>query len=108
MKKGDIVLVPFPFTDLSNTKNRPALVLAYDQRDVILAFISTQVHLASSNDLLLRPNATNGLKKESLLRLSKLITLDARLILGKIGALTAAELAQADSSLARILGLRIE
>lgn len=28
MKKGDIIPIPFPFTDLSGSKNRPAIILA--------------------------------------------------------------------------------
>jgi mRNA interferase MazF len=44
MKKGDIVLVPFLFTDLSSTKKRPALVLVSTKQDVMLAFITTKMH----------------------------------------------------------------
>lgn len=43
MKKGDVVLVPFPFTDLSSKKRRPALVLLASEYDVVLAFITTKL-----------------------------------------------------------------
>lgn len=41
--KGKIILVPFPFTDLTATKLRPALVLLEGEQDVVVAFISSKV-----------------------------------------------------------------
>ncbi len=92
MKQGDIVLVPFPFTDLAGSKVRPALVLIVTTLDVTLAFVTTQLQWQESTDLLLNPNPLNGLKKVSLIRLGKLATVDRNLIEGRMGELEADQL----------------
>lgn len=43
MKKGDIVLIPFPFTDLLGNKFRPAVILIDSEDDVTVCFITTQL-----------------------------------------------------------------
>ena len=92
MKKGDIVLIPFPFTNLSGQKNRPALVLVSSSEDLTVAFITTQLKWADQHDLTVEPSTANGLKAVSLIRLSKMSTIDKNLALGKLGSLTTPEL----------------
>ena len=105
MKKGDIVLVPFPFTDLSGKKNRPAVVLVATERDVTVVFITTQLKWNDEWDIRLEPNATNGLKATSLVRLNKFATLDKETVLGKLGALTESELVLMNKNLNALLQL---
>jgi len=85
MPKGDIVLIPFPFTDLTGNKLRPALVLTETHLDLTIAFITTQLQWQEPTDILLQPGYSNGIKKTSLIRLSKIATVDRSLVVGKIG-----------------------
>lgn len=105
MKKGDIILVPFPFTDLTGNKKRPALVLVNGKVDITLAFISTQTKWGEETDILLEPSEENGLKKESLIRLSKLATIDKDLAIGKLGEIDQNKLIMVNQNLKRILQL---
>ena len=107
MKKGDIILLPFPFTDLSGNKTRPALVLISNPLDVTVAFITTQIGWQEANDLVLSANSINGLKRNSLVRLSKLATIDSGLVLGKLGEVSKNELYQIDKNLIVILQINI-
>jgi len=75
MRKGDIVLIPFPFTNLKGTKRRPAVILYKGEMDVIVSFITSRVKWEEKTDLLIVPDQLNGLKKPSLIRINKIATL---------------------------------
>jgi mRNA interferase MazF len=108
MKKGDIILVPFPFTDLSGNKLRPALVLVNEGDDVIAAFISTILKQRFRSDFLIKKNAKNSLKKDSLIKLNKLATLSHDLVKGKIGEISGEELKEVDKKLLELFNLKLE
>lgn len=105
MVRGDIVLVPFPFTDLSGTKKRPALVLFAGNLDGTVSFISTQQQWKEESDLLLNPNPFNGLKKPSLLRTSKIATLDKSLVIGRLDPLSISEVKMLNKKLLSLFEL---
>ena len=105
MVKGDIILIPFPFTDLSGRKNRPALVLVSGKLDITVSFISSQLQWMEDSDILLSPSLLNGLKKKSLLRTSKIATLDKSLAIGRIGSLSSSELTEVNDKLLALFEL---
>lgn len=88
----DIVLVPFPFTDLSASKKRPALIISPDKYnsgiDVIIAFITSNMAVKSKpGDYHIRGWKQAGLPKPSLIRM-KLATIDKTIIVRKLGELS--------------------
>ena len=87
--KGKIVVITFPFTDLTSTKLRPALVLNETEKDVIVVFISSRTGKATPNDILINKKHSEfektGLKVESFIKTDKIATLSKRLIAGEMG-----------------------
>ena len=95
MTKGKVVLIPFPFDNLSSTKVRPAVCLTEPigtHRHVVLALISSQIPSEFlETDLVLNPQAADfvrtGLRVASTLRLHRLITVTTSLIRRELGTL---------------------
>jgi mRNA interferase MazF len=105
MVKGDIVLITFPFTDLSGTKLRPAVVLVSNHLDITVCFITTQIQWQETSDIILVPSLLNGLRKPSLLRTSKIATLDKTLAKGLLGMLNTSEMEMLNINLKEIFQL---
>jgi mRNA interferase MazF len=113
MTKGKVVLVPFPFDDLSGTEMRPAVCLTDPigpHRHVVLAFLTSQVvPQPESTDLVLDSShpdfAATGLRVSSTLRLHRLMTAATSLILRELGALSASMQAEVDDRLRRLFSL---
>ncbi len=106
MKKGDIVLISFPFTNLKGAKRRPAVILYKGELDVIVSFITSRIKWEEKTDLLIFPDQLNGLKKPSLIRIDKIATLEIDLIIGKIGVVDEDKIIELNSKLSQILGLQ--
>lgn len=106
MNKGEIILITFPFTDLSGSKLRPALVLAADKEDVTVAFITTNLQQVNNTDMFLRKSSINGLKKDSLVKMNKIATLDHSLAMGKVGQLVENELTEVDRKLVILFNIK--
>ena len=105
MKKGDIVLIPFPFTDLTGNKTRPAIILIESEEDVTVCFITSQLNYKNEFDIAIQPSPLNGLKKPSIIRLSKLATIDKELVIGCLGNLNDHYLELVNKTLIQLLKL---
>lgn len=86
---GDIVVVPFPFSDLSNSKRRPALVLAdLVGDDIILCQITSQFNRDLYTIKLHNEDfETGSLKKDSNIRPNRIFTANKKIILYKVGTI---------------------
>lgn len=111
-KFGEVVLVPFPFTDLTTTKNRPAVVVSSDRynsekNDVILSAITSQVvSLIPDDEYLLAPIdlQLSGLLKPSIIKTGKIVTIDKRLIRQRLGKISDESLDVVEKKLINLFG----
>ena len=105
MKKGSIVLIPFPFTDLKGNKIRPAVVLSSNELDVTICFVTSEHKWKTEYDIAVSPSQSNGLKAPSLIRVGKIATIDSTLALGELGELSHSEIDELNKGLKRLLQL---
>ena len=112
LRRGDIVLVPFPFTNLTSEKVRPAVIISADPQseDVVLAFISSAIpHRISGSDFIINEFDadffTTGLKVASVFKFRKILTLHPSQILRYLGHLTPSLKKQMNHCLVFALGL---
>lgn len=94
-KPFDVILVPFPFTDKTTLKKRPALVLSnskyqIDTNHLVLAMITSAKNSSWVNDYKIDDIASAGLNTQCVVR-AKLFSLDERLIIKKIGSVSSNE-----------------
>jgi len=90
-KKWDIILIPFPFTNLRTNKKRPGLIVSpneyNDKYDLVIAFITSKL---DSNyrvgDYKIKNWERSNLPKPSMIRM-KFATIDKSLVIKKIGRL---------------------
>ena len=85
--KGDIVIIPFPFSDLSGSKRRPALVIAdWGGSDVMLCQVTSKSKFDGQEIDLAKTDFVSGsLPIDSNIRPNKVFTADRRIILSTAG-----------------------
>mgnify|MGYP001573972676 CR=1 FL=1 len=103
--KGDVVVVPFPFSDLTQAKRRPALVISrLEGNDLILCQITSQSikdsYAISLDD---KDFEIGSLKQISNVRPNRIFTADSNIVLYKVGNLKIEKLNEIISKLVEII-----
>lgn len=92
-EQRDILLIPFPFTDLSAVKKRPVLVLSKDidnrsTEDLITCGITSHISDRAHSVLISEKNLEDGaLPIESSIKVDKLFTVERSIVIKKLGKL---------------------
>jgi mRNA interferase MazF len=111
--KNKIVLVPFPFDDLSSHKVRPAVCLTDEinpHNHIVLAFITSQVQQIQSDtdfviDLQDADFGQTGLRVSSTIRLHRLMTVSASIIKRELGELSQNQQTEVENRLRKLFNL---
>ncbi len=96
MRTGDIILIPFPFAELTNKKVRPSVVVAETAdkyRDVIVAAISSVVpDKITSNEIIIESSSINKLRSKSVIKVDRIVTVKREDMIAPLGKLTELQL----------------
>ena len=104
LMKGDVVILPFPFSDLSAYKKRPALVTALLQgNDIVLCQITS---IARIDDYSISLNSSEfkqgSLPVKSMIRPNRLFTADSSIVIYKAGSLKSNKIREVENIIVKI------
>lgn len=102
--KGDVVVLPFPYTDLSSAKKRPALIIAtLKGENIILAQITTNQRNDEDLISLTKKDFASGfLKYNSFIMISLIFTADSSKIDYKIGRIKREKIKEVENKLCKV------
>jgi len=117
MRRGDVVLVDFPYSDRTGSKVRPALVVQNDEwnqrlDDTIIALITSSRHrrVGAATQLPIDTSTLegrqSGLRLPSVVQCENLLTIDKTFVIHAIGRLSDSLMEQIDQCLKAALGIR--
>ncbi|HNY78435.1 MAG: type II toxin-antitoxin system PemK/MazF family toxin [Sedimentisphaerales bacterium] len=103
--KGDVVVIPFPFSDLSQSKRRPALVIAPLQGDDVILCQLTSRTIGDNYAIPVddKDFASGNLKQSGNIRPNRVFTADAHIILYRIGTIKREKLTEVIDRLVEII-----
>jgi len=103
--KGDVVITPFPFSDLKSLIRRPALVVANIKgNDLILCQITSKKHPDPYQILLNQEDFSNGnLEMKSFIKPSIIFNLRNHIILYKIGKISENKIKEVENKICEII-----
>ena len=107
MKIGEIILIPFPFAELTNKKVRPAVIITETSdkyKDLVVSAISSVVpSQISTREIFLKANKTNNLRVDSIIKVDRIVTLKREDKIADLGKLSSKELTEFRNVLAEII-----
>ncbi|MCI0690725.1 type II toxin-antitoxin system PemK/MazF family toxin [candidate division KSB1 bacterium] len=86
IQPGEFWVADIPFTNATASKKRPVLVLWLDGADAVVAAVTTALPRGNT-DVSLHEWQKEGLRKPSVVRLSRLDCLEQTLLIGRVGAI---------------------
>lgn len=96
MQTGDIILIPFPFAELTNIKVRPAVLAAITKdphQDIVICAVSSVIPSSlSDNEFVVSPGGDNSLRVRSVVKVDRIVTLKQRNVITQLGKLNANQL----------------
>ena len=105
--KGDVVVLPFPFSDLSSSKRRPALVVAIASSDDIVLVQITSQNFSDDYAIELSDTdfSTGGLSITSNIRPNKLFTADVNIVAYKAGSVKLQKMKDVASTISNLISV---